>query len=539
MKRIAWMLLMMLSVCIYANEEVQSLSFAKNKVFQAAAVEFQGGKYQNTLDELIKIENKLIELNAKNKQILGFVNYWKGICYNRLQEFDLAIGQFEKSISHDFSPTDINYEMGQAYFASEKLNEARLQFRESLKKKFKRAVSLYYLGYISKELGQKNKAYNFFKFIEKLPEEEKKEVFQSSEVLIGDMLLEEAEKSKDAFKTIEYKVIPQYESALAIDKESGLAPVIQEKILKLQKKYDLILFNLRNGRPTLIPPYLIRFAQEFGEDSNVTFSPAETTISKAKQSSVYSKTDFIGRYTFYIEDFITISPEFRFNNTYYFNRTPEIYRNDNFLLAPAVRTSYEHSYRKKPAAFLFDYDFNEARRDVNAENKLEFNSRSHNFMFGERFNHFSWGESIVRFRYRILDSYLDDSDSTMTSVVMEQIKNFDLNILLFYFSYDRFRVQNNVYNTDSFTFRGDLIMARVKDWFTPSFGLALTSVDPINARDSRGRELLINPSARIAKTFKKNWRSNLKFDYQKNNSKDETNFAYSKFVCAFELEYLF
>jgi hypothetical protein len=54
MKRIAWMLLMMLSVCIYANEEVQSVSFAKNKVFHAATLEFQSGKYQSTLDELIK-----------------------------------------------------------------------------------------------------------------------------------------------------------------------------------------------------------------------------------------------------------------------------------------------------------------------------------------------------------------------------------------------------------------------------------------------------------------------------------------------------
>jgi hypothetical protein len=204
-----------------------------------------------------------------------------------------------------------------------------------------------------------------------------------------------------------------------------------------------------------------------------------------------------------------------------------------------VRSAFEHTFNKKPAALLFDYDFNEARRDVNAENKLVFNSRSNNLMIGERFNYFSWGESIVRFRYRMLDSYLDDSDSTMTSVVYEQIKNFDLNILLFYFSYDRFRVQNSLYNTDSFTFRGDVIMSRVKDWFTPSFGLALTTVDPINARATRGRELLMNPNARIAKTFKKNWRANLKFDYQKNNSKDESNFAYSKTIYAFELEYLF
>jgi len=60
-----------------------------------------------------------------------------------------------------------------------------------------------------------------------------------------------------------------------------------------------------------------------------------------------------------------------------------------------------------------------------------------------------------------------------------------------------------------------------------------------NSRDTRGRELLINPNARFAKTFKKNWRANLKLDYQKNNLDDVLIFAYSKTIYSFELEYLF
>jgi hypothetical protein len=82
-------------------------------------------------------------------------------------------------------------------------------------------------------------------------------------------------------------------------------------------------------------------------------------------------------------------------------------------------------------------------------------------------------------------------------------------------------------------------MARFRDWFTPSFSLALTSTDPINDQENRGRELLINPSFRLSKTYKKNWRANARFDYQSNQSKDKTNFAYKKQVYAFELEYLF
>lgn len=534
MKFLAWMLILLVSVFAYGQENSQELvNASKTNLFKEAADLYSQGKYQSTVDELKNLETK------SSTENFGLIYYWKGICYNRLQDFPEAITNFKKSLALGFSPDDIHYEYGQALFASEKLREARLQFRESLKKQFKRGVSLYYIGYISRELGERKKAFTFFRAIKKLRPDEMKEVEQASEMQIGDIYLEETEKNADAFKSVETNVIPQYQKAYELDPESSLAPVIQDKIAKLQRKYDLILFQLRNGRPTLNPPYFMRLAQEFGQDSNVTFSPAGTTISKSKQASLYSRTDFIGRYTFYVKDFISISPEFRFNNTYYFNRVPEIYRNDNYLIAPAIRTAFEHSLWSKPASVLFDYDYADARRDVHAKKKLEFSSRSHTVMLGERFNFFDWGESIVRLRHRSLESYLPSSNSKTTSLVFEQIRSYQLNTLLFYLSYDRMRVSDNSFDTDSLTFRTDLIMGRVRDWFTPSFGLAVASTDPINNRSARGHEFLINPSGRISRTFKKNWRANLKLDYQKYSSKDKQNFAYTKTIYALELEYLF
>ena len=113
------------------------------------------------------------------------------------------------------------------------------------------------------------------------------------------------------------------------------------------------------------------------------------------------------------------------------------------------------------------------------------------------------------------------------------------NSLLFYMSYDRTRVVTESFDTNAFTFRTDFIMARIKDWFTPSFGLSLTSTDPINNRSNRGRELLINPSTRFTKTFGKSFRGNLKYEYQQNNSKDQSNFAFKKQLMSVEVEYLF
>jgi hypothetical protein len=86
-----------------------------------------------------------------------------------------------------------------------------------LKKKFKRGVSLYYIAFISKELGQNNRASTFFRAIGKLDKSEASEVIQAAEMQIGDIYLEQVEKRIDAFRAVETYVIPQYERALALN----------------------------------------------------------------------------------------------------------------------------------------------------------------------------------------------------------------------------------------------------------------------------------------------------------------------------------
>jgi tetratricopeptide (TPR) repeat protein len=533
--------MIMIIICFpaYGQDTSVEISAAANDAkFKEASRLFAEGKYRGTIDELSVVQSKLIESNSNTKPMQGMIAYWKAICFNKIQDFSEAIASFDKALQVDFVPQDLNYEYGQALFASEKLTDARLQFRESLKKKFKRGVSLYYIGYISKELGEKKKAVTFFKAIDKLDEEESREVKQAAEMQIADIYLEQVEKHPDAFKVIETYVIPQYKHALAVDNQSVLAGQIQEKIRALQSKYDLVLFKLRNGRPTLIPPYFARLALEYGMDSNVTFSPTNQEVSESNKRSAFARTDVMGKYTFYYANYISISPEFRFNYTRYTNRVPDIYRNDNYLIAPAIRTGHEHTWNKKPATFLFDYDYNQANRDVNSEKKLVFSFRSHTLMIGERVNLFSGGETTLRLRRRIFDSYLDTSDSNATSLVFEQIISTQVNTYILYGSYDMTRVEDNAYDTNAFTARGDVIMGRVKDWFTPSFGLAITRTNPLNDTD-RGTEYLFNPSARISKILRKSLRGNLKFDYQKYNSDDEDNFAYKKYTYSFELEYIF
>lgn len=538
MKILAWMLILCVPFAFAqpapeeASEEITSAG--KKTIFSEAAKQFATGKYSATVEELTTVERS----PNQNKETLGLAAYWKGICYNRLQDFPNAIASFDKALGLDYKPVDIHYEYGQALYASEKFQDARIQFRESLKRKFKRAISLYYIGFLSRELGDKKKAVTFFKAIEKLPPEETKDVIQAAEYQIGDVYLEQVEKSKDAFRAVETYVIPQYKRALALNEESNLAQPIKEKIVELQRKYDLIMFNLRNGRPVANPAYFLRAAMDNGYDTNVTFAPTETTVSKAKQGSFYTKGEVFGRYTLYHENWFSVSPELRFNYTYYHHRVPEIYRNDNYYVAPALRTAYEYSAWSKPATILFDYDFSQSQRDVNAKKELVFSSRSNAFTIGNRFNYFSAGETTIKFRYRMFDSYNDASDSKAMSLSFEQTIAMNTNTLLLYSSIDRTRTNNEVFSTNAVTARADYIMSAGK-WGAPSFGLMLTSNDPINNRSQRGRELLVNPNVRLTKSLSKNWRGTAKYDYQKNNSKDQAGFAYQKSVYSVEIEYLF
>src|SRR5690606_13951014 len=143
-------------------------------------------------------------------------------------------------------------------------------------------------------------AAKYFTAIDKLPVDEKKDVVQAARMQLGDIYLEKVEAKPNSFKQIEKIVIPQYEKALSWDKSSELAQEIREKIEKLQRKYNLVLFKMRNGRPTARPPYFLKANFLYGSDSNVNLvSKSAAADSTETISSNYYSIGTFGRYTFY------------------------------------------------------------------------------------------------------------------------------------------------------------------------------------------------------------------------------------------------
>jgi len=509
-----------------------SLSYASEKLnFDKVSELYLQGSYAEAEQEL----QKLKELD----QLSPILDYWSGLLQNKRQEFKLACESFELALKKGATFRDLHYEYGQALYALDKLKDAREQFKLSVKKGFKKSVSLYYIGFISKELGERQTAYKIFKSIRKIEDEDKPSVIQPVELMIGDLLLEEIkQKHQEGYQSGEI-VVSQYRRALDLDPRSKLAPVIREKINENLTLFDIALLRLSNGRPAIYPPYLLKALNEVGLDSNVTFNPTETTISRSKQKSTFNRFDVFGRYTFYHHDYLSITPEIRLNKTYYFNRVPEIYRNDNESLTASLRNGFEHTLFKKPSTLLFDYEFNHSKRDVNSEEKLKFSSRSHTLMLGERFNLLSIGETILRLRYRMFESYLSTRDARSKSLSLEQLHLQNENIFLYSASYEESKVTDSIYNTKSLNLRADYIWTRWRDYVTPTLSLGLSRINPINNQGQRGHELLINPSFRLTKSFRENFRASFKYDYQNYKSKDRENFAYKKDITSVELEYLF
>ena len=139
------------------------------KVFEI----FMSGRYAKALDGLKTIEAALASQKDVSNYSKGFLFYWKGVSAVKAQEFDEAIQNFKWAIEMGYTPDDVYYELAQAHYISEKLEDARNAFKESAKRKYKTAVSLYYVAFLSQQLGEVKKAVNIYKVIDKLPEEEK------------------------------------------------------------------------------------------------------------------------------------------------------------------------------------------------------------------------------------------------------------------------------------------------------------------------------------------------------------------------------
>lgn len=492
------------------------------------------GKYQDTIHELQRIEKRLKSNEESFRRDLGFISYWKGLAFNRLGRMEEAESAFQESMKYDYVPVDIHYEYGQTLFSLRKLEEARLQFRESLKRKFKRGISLYYIGLISKEMGETKKAFTFLNSIQKMNDPDFDEVKQAAELLVGDLYLEQAGGKPN---NISLYVVPQYRQALRVNPKSELSKTIERKITELEYKYDLQLFNMKNGKAVAEKPYLLRLRQEFGNDSNV-FYIGQKMLPKNKKSSPYSTTDVIGQYTFYPDNRWTLTPEIRLNGSYYFNRRPEIYRNDNFYFSPRIVGVYEHTLWKRPGGLSLEYRYDEAQRDIEARKSFDLSYRAHHFILSERLQIFSSGDTVFSLGHQVGWSYESEYDVKENFVSLEQNFEVGKNNLALFLDYRAFRFGDSIYNVNALSAGGTFYIWDRED-FSPSLTLGITRSDPLKDRLRRGQENLWFTQLNITKAFNSHWSSSFKTSFEENSSRLSREYSYSKLKYSLSIDYLF
>ncbi len=506
-------------------------SFAVEDRFKAVYIDIANSNFEEAF-------NKLDKLNIRSAES----DYLKGLSSFRVGEYDRAEKYFQRAIDKKFDAKDIYYEYAQVLYTQNKLIKALNYFKESVKKKYKVGVSLYYLAYISQERKDYKKAISFYKMIEKLPKDKKKDVLQASRMQIADIYLAQVQKVPDSFQSIDKYVIPQYEKALDVDKKSALADDIRKKIFELQSRYDLVLFKMRNGRPTARPPYFLKANILYGQDSNVNIldDDSRSELEDKDIASAYYNAGFFGRYTFYPNNIVSVSPELSFSYTKYLSDSERIKINNNYALTSGLKFNFEHEINKKPATTYLGINFTQNFDDEDADDSLEKRDTTWRFSLSEEMNLWKRNTSTISVSYSDVKGVEEENTNNLTSFSLEQLIFFGKTTFFFYTSYDLTRYtleENEVLNTNGLSFRLDLILPTFMGLFNPSFYYGTTSTDYYENED-RGETQKSSYGVILNRPLSKKWYLTFDGSFEQQTGGLETD-VYDKTIVSVYLDYIF
>lgn len=461
-------------ICISSNSvfsQTAPIELDMKEVF----TEYARGNYEGAA---VKI--KPIKVSTNKEKALK--HYWRGIIYARLNDFESAGKYLRSAIDLGHESADLFYEYGQALYVANNYKNARIAFKKSFNRNYKRGVSLYYIAIISKEMKEIKKAVKFFNMIEKLPADESKDVLQASKVQIADIYLEKIEALPDSIKDIEKYVIPQYREALEINEDSKLADEVKLKIHELQRKYELVLFRMRNGRPTARPPHYVRANLLYGTDSNVNLLSDDNQSVRNEEdiSSAFVRAGVFGRYSFYPNSAVSFAPELNITTVKYLSDSDEIKALNAHAITTGATMNFEHLFNDEAATFYINlsYTYN-STYDVSDE-AYEYSGNDVFVTLSEELRFWKNHPSTFRFRYGNTTTQERLNSFNSHSFIWEQIVNFDRTILFFTNSYtvNTYReVDNETENTNQFSTRLDAIFPTFYGLFNPTLYAAHNSSD--------------------------------------------------------------
>jgi tetratricopeptide (TPR) repeat protein len=479
---------------------------------------FQEEKYQEGLDFINAQEEKTLSRGRKE--------YLQALCYSRLRQYDVAIPLFQSAEALGHESIEFHYEYGQALYASNKLKEARFEFNTSAGKNYKYVPSLYYVAYISELLEDLVTAKGHYRRILKYKKTDRdmKQIafYQYTKVLLKMMRREDRSQNlvKLEFTYLDVNlasyvpryILPLLKKAVAVNPTSTVAGEINQTIAELVQEYKLDPDVLENGRRIHSKRYYANISVGYKSDNNVELTK--------KASSAY-EYDLYGKYDFVLKKKVIVSPELRLISTKYTDK-------------------FEHTYKDRPASFLFDVEYTSGSEDWQASHNVEQFSTSTSFVVGEQVTLSDSGDSYFKIRKT---DYTDKTELTnykRLSFSFDQYTFFSDGGQLLVSTLDLSKIsyENSYLSYDTYLLR--LIHIFIEPFPTYSLQSVLTAslVNTKEQKDLRGMEFNFNPSIELTKNFTHRFRMSASLSYTSNKSKDE-NYKYSRRVFGTTLNYSF
>lgn len=470
-------------------------SFAANLTFNEQLSEsYKNGEYTSIIDSTNSIDPFL------NKD--GYISYLRGSSLLEINQFELAKDSLLDAYKKRNRQKDIFYKIGQTLFALEEYKKSRVFFKKSIERKFKIAVSLYYIGFASSKLKDFKTAVRIYSTIEKLSVEEKQDVIQAARYQIADIYFEQVKTKSGIFESIKNYVIPQYKKALEWDDESILAEEIRNKIKKIEQQYEIVLYKMRNGRRTSIPRYFLKGGFFGGYESNVNNLPKDTVdaaessntpggLSSDDISGAYMGTSLFSRYSYYPSSTVSLSPELGFEYKKYLSSSDSIKSNDVISINLGGFFTYEHFAYERAATSSLRLNYNLRAADSDVDSTYSEQDSYFTVVLSEELEYFKGNPTVLRLSHTTLQSVTDTKNSSVNSLIFEQLIDSKYFIYYLYSSYDFTRYPSlETEDTNSFTIRNDFIFNSVYDFINLGPYLSYTGSDFINDSNKRSTGLI-------------------------------------------------
>lgn len=516
MMKLNLLLLLLLAAPAFADE---------NKALTEAFTHYRKGAYPQAIAVAEKIQ-------ASDSATQADVAFFIATAQSKLQAYDKAAAAYAKAEKLGYTGESLNYDYGQALYASQKLKEAEAQFKASIVKKFKVSASAYYVGFIRQTLDDDAGAVDFYNRIQRVSNDEEK-VKQPALFQIAEIQKEKVEKAglkkEKRLQALNKDVLPLYKRARDFESDTPTAEAAEAKITAIEGELSALVERFRNGVPVPKQPYSLRLSQEFGYDSNVITQADEALISVSNKDSFYSKTSLLTKYQFNFKRMWSVTPELSTNAQFYARRsTPRVYQNDNITIAPAVRTKWEHWSRGEAATMLFDAEFNLMLRDYQVRHAFPFYSRYWQFTLGERVKWWKTGTTTLKAGIKLFESNDPSRNSYSPSLSIAQNIKTGGGDLQNTFTIDYLTARNDVNDERNYKLKSNITYQKLfwKLDMTPSLSLNLK--DTMKQKGSRGNEILFNPSVNFMRELGQKVESNFEYAYSKNYSKAKTTYQYTK-----------